>query len=100
MIQLNLLVSIRLPAAKFDAIVCLFIRPLEMSDAFYMIHFLPSRKNEVGAYLRLLQPLVQGWPNFLTRGPNSRLPARWRAGCSAIYIINAKIGCLKCIAVQ
>jgi len=34
----------------------------------------------------------QGWPNFLTRGPNSRLPGHWRVGYSAIYVIDAKIG--------
>jgi len=31
----------------------------------------------------------QGWPNFLIRGPNSRLPGHWRAECSAIYVIYA-----------
>jgi len=30
--------------------------------------------------------VTQGWPNFLTRGPNSRLPGHWRARCCAIYV--------------
>ena len=34
-----------------------------------------------------------GWPNFLTRGPNSRLAGRWRAGDDMIYVNYAKIGC-------
>jgi len=37
--------------------------------------------------------LDQRWPNFLTRGPNSRLPRHWRAEYSAIYVLCAKIGC-------
>jgi len=34
----------------------------------------------------LLHPICQVWPNVLTRGPNSRLPDRWRARCSAISV--------------
>jgi len=33
---------------------------------------------------------VEGWPNVLTRGLNSRLPGHWRAAYSVIYVIYAK----------
>ena len=36
--------------------------------------------------------LTQVWSNFLTRGPNSRLPGLWRAECGAIYAVYAKRG--------
>jgi len=41
----------------------------------------------------------QGWPNFLTRGPISRLPGHWGVKYSAIYVIYAK-KVVKCIVVQ
>jgi len=31
--------------------------------------------------------LHQGWPNFLTRGRNTRMPGHWRARYSGVYII-------------
>jgi len=36
--------------------------------------------------------LNQGWPNILTREPNSRLSGHWRAGYRAVYVVYAKIG--------
>jgi len=35
--------------------------------------------------------LMQGWPNVLARGSNSRLSGHWRAGYSAIYVTGARI---------
>jgi len=40
----------------------------------------------------------QGWLNFSTQGPISRLPGRWRAGCSAIYVTGSSWCC--CTAVH
>jgi len=43
-----------------------------------------------------LEPSQRSKPrlaNFLTRGPNSRLPGHWRVGYSATYVIYAKIRC-------
>ena len=37
--------------------------------------------------------LGQGWPNVLTRAPNSWLPGHWMAGYSAIFVIGSSQCC-------